>query len=446
MSLCILIGYSSTFIAGGMGDLPMTALQSVMITTFGIVFYLTSLFSILRTRGVTNTVDGAVALLNAGFALLWIIGEIQPELIPIYIAIVGLIYAVGFFLLYKVTNVYTSFLIYGGVALGMLTTAIMYELSGRSLAYVLLFMGALVTVFTYHLSRDEKITKIIALFNLLPFFHVLIAMNTVFEVIMYNKPQENVWKDVLVMVIAITVYFGLFRYFKDRSKKLGQVALFVVIAGSITLLWQVLHLLIGGMFASSLAALITGVGLTIFAQVYFDNDEAIIKKFALINSITVLYGLISLGRIGDSLSSSYYMVDVWKDWVFVFLVMGTSLAFYFYYTNKIKAISRPALTASLFFLSVSVWQVFHLVLPEGIATFISVLIYTLVGLTTLFLGSRDGNTTMVKISRIWLGFVAARVILWDAWQTGSVTAGVFICVVTGVLLLSSSFIVKKVTQ
>ncbi len=79
------------------------------------------------------------------------------------------------------------------------------------------------------------------------------------------------------------------------------------------------------------------------------------------------------------------------------------------------------------------------------ATFVSILIYTIVGLYTLWSGSMQNNETKIKISRFWLGLVAARVILIDAWQSGDVAVGVLICVVIGVLLISSAFIIKKAT-
>lgn len=327
LALSILCAYSLMKISAS-GNVAISFAQSYLLVVFSVLFYITSLFSILRSKGVTQPADGIVALLNAGYALVWItspISHVTHEFAPIVIAIIGLIYAVGFFFVYKVTNVYTSFLVYGGVAVGLLTTSIMLELSGRAEAVTLLLIGTGVTIFTYYLSNDQHVTKIMSLFNILPLLYVLKSIGAV--TFSYNGfgTTSNVWADVAILILAMCLYFGMSTYFKEKVLELYQTALTAGILLSIVIVWQILHLTIGG----------------------------------------------------------------------------------------------------------------------GFATFLSILTYTLVGLYLLYQGTQQRNETKVRITKMWLGLVALQAIFF-AFGTGDIILGVLVSIVIGILLLSTTFILKKV--
>lgn len=328
LALSIISIYSSMYITGGMGDAPMAFGEICMVIGFGMLFYLTSLFSIFRSGGITGKVDGLVALLNAGYVLMWVIGEAPEDFKSTLVAVIGLVYAIGFFFVYKVTNVYTSFVVYGGVALGMLATSIMIELSGNAEAVALLLIGAGATLLTYYLSHDENVTKAIALFNILPLWGVVGAMSTIVKSSYWHSVTDSNWSDYVVIILAITIYYSLYTYFVTVSKDLGYTSLWV-------------------------ANVITTIG---------------------------------------------------------------------------------------------IWLAFHQFVGGGFATVLSIVTYTVIGLVILFMATQENNLQKGKYARIWLGLVAAHVILWDAWQVGDVALGVFICVAIGVLLLSTTFIIKKITQ
>lgn len=333
--------YTLIKISGAPNQTDLSFTENYLLAGFSILFYVTSLFSILRSGGVTKPADGAVAALNAGLILTLVTAQALPEVAPIILAFVSLVYAAGFFFVYKITDVYTSFVVYGGVSIGLLTTAVMLQLSGRSEAVALILIGAGVTVFTHYLSKDEKITKLVAVFNLLPLVYVFKYVLVISSVIHFksqaylntNMTSEfqraaDVWKDVMIVLLATAVYVSLYRYFSSRVKDLWQVSLFTCFVLSVIAVWQILHLSIGG----------------------------------------------------------------------------------------------------------------------GFATFLSIVIYTIVGLTVLFKGVEEKNDTKIRLAKGWMGLVAARVIFWDAWQVGDVTLGVLICIVIGILLLSSTFILKRVTK
>jgi hypothetical protein len=435
MSLVIVMMYSASYITGGLGDSPLLAKEVILVALFGALFYITSLFSILRTEGYVIKDDGIVALLNAGFALMWITSQANPELSPILIATVGLIYAAGFFFVYKVTNVYTSFLVYGGVALGMLTTAIMLEISGHALAVTLLLIGGAVSYFTYYLSRNVQITKVMSFFNILPLLYVIVSIGNIARLSYPTHFLFEAWQDFLIIGVALVVYYVLYKYFSDKNKDLSYTALTVVVLLVMDIVWQVLHLVTTSYFATELSTLIIGIGLTMFIY-RLTNDNETTEKTAIIN----FFALASLFGSLASLNST-------KDWFAVSFGIAISYYLYFFFSKKIKTIAYTGLASGLFLIAISIWQLAHLIIPSaGLAAFVSIFIYTIVGLSELWKGTRDNSDTRIKIARVWLGFVAARVILIDAWVTGNVAVGVLICIVTGILLLSSAFIIKKTTS
>ena len=438
LALSIVCLYSIGKIGGG----SISFAENYVLVVFGILFYVTSLFSILRSNGVTQHADGITALLNAGFALMWITSQASHEMAPIIIAIVGLAYAAGFFFVYKITNVYTSFLVYGGVALGLLTTSVMMQISGRSLTLVLLLMGAGVTIFTYYLSKNESITKTVAFFNILPLFYVFGSILKIEGAISYPAGSPDVWKDLLIVGIATAIYFSLYAYFARQVKDLSYVSLGVAILMVVISVWQIMHLVIGGVFATSLALFVITVGLTLFTYMFSKNEDST-TKVALCTVIPLFYVFGSFASISRSIAYPANSPDVWKDWVVVVLAMAICFSLYGYFINRIKSLGYAMSGVGAMLVVIFVWQLLHLVVGGNFATFISLLLYTLAGLFVLFQGTQETNTTKIKFAKIWLGVIAAHVILIDAWQVGNTTLGILICIVVGILLLSTTFINRK---
>jgi hypothetical protein len=446
LSLSIVCVYSLIKISGGIGANTVTFTESYLLVVFGILFYVTSLFSILRSKGVSMPADGAVALLNAGYALMWITSQVSHELAPIVIAMVGLAYAVGFFFVYKITDVYTSFIIYGGVAVGMLTTSVVLELSGRSETVALILIGAGITLFTYYLSNNESITKIVSLFNMLPLMYVFNSIAVISRIISgpSNMGRGELWKDFLIVIMAMIVYFFLGSYFMNRVKDLSKLFQGAGVLMLVVLTWEIIHLLLGGVFATSISFLVITTSLTLYAY-YKSNNEAFVQAVGLMNIIPMFYVINSIVKIDRATNNIAMRGDIWKDWVVVVLALVIYFSMYRYFVNKVKVLGYVSFSAGVVLSIVFVWQFLHAVIPSvGLATFISILLYTVVGLFVLLQGTQEKNETKIKIARLWLGLVAARVIFHDAWTVGDQLLGVLICFVVGVLLLSSAFIIKKV--
>jgi len=258
--------------------------------------------------------------------------------------------------------------------------------------------------------------------------------------------QEGIWKDFLIVGLAICVYISLYAYFSKRSKSLSYTALFASVMFIVISAWQVIHLFVEGSFGTAIAFFVIGIGLTVFAYYFSDKDEDVTSKTALVNVLTIIYGLRSIGMIDSTISNSSVQMDVWKDWLVVISIIIAAYAFYFYFKGVWKNLSYVSLTTALVFVILAVWQGSHAIIGGGMATFVALLIYTVVGLAFLFQGVQAKQETKIKLSRIWLGLVAAKVIFHDAWRSGDIALGVLICIVIGLLLLSSTFIIKKVTN
>lgn len=108
-----------------------------------------------------------------------------------------------------------------------------------------------------------------------------------------------------------------------------------------------------------------------------------------------------------------------------------------------QALGKIVGTVVMVFAVIYVWQVTNYFLEPGLATLISLVIYSVAGLGVLWKGSEQNSEALIRIGRFALGLVALRVIFVDAWKFDSTFIGVAICVGTGVLLLSSTLITKK---
>jgi hypothetical protein len=323
LSQIILCLYSSSY---AFNSTVLSANEILMVVLFGVIFFMTSLFSILRSKGRTAEADGTIALLNAFYAFGWIMAKMPVEWQAVTLALIAFLYVIAFFSVYKITDVKTSFVIYGGVSLGMLIAAIMVQLSGPAETMALMLIASGATVFAYYLSNKESIAKTTAFINILPLYGVLISIGNI-QMNIISHARVDVWKDFIVLFGAIIIYMFVSVYFAQKVKDLHYVSGAVSAVLSVIAVWLVLHTLIAG----------------------------------------------------------------------------------------------------------------------NMATFISLIIYTIVGMIILSQGVALKNLNVIKIGRLALGLVALRVLFIDAWTLGSTTLGIVVCIIIGVLLLSTTLITRNIT-
>jgi hypothetical protein len=130
-----------------------------------------------------------------------------------------------------------------------------------------------------------------------------------------------------------------------------------------------------------------------------------------------------------------------------FVVFFVAIVLYLITALVLKAqdiLQKLFLGFSTILSSVFVWQLLHtIVASDGIATFLSLLVYTLFGLFIIWYYTNKLDETKSKVGKYILGIVALRVIFVDAWSFENTLVGIFICIVIGMLLLSTTIISKK---
>lgn len=93
-----------------------------------------------------------------------------------------------------------------------------------------------------------------------------------------------------------------------------------------------------------------------------------------------------------------------------------------------------------------IWKALHIAIVEGdIATMISLLIYTLVGIFTYFYGKLESKKTFMLYGGIMLGCVIARLFIVDVWEM-ELTGKIVTFFLLGALLVSTAFIGKKKSE
>ena len=100
------------------------------------------------------------------------------------------------------------------------------------------------------------------------------------------------------------------------------------------------------------------------------------------------------------------------------------------------------LGVSAFYLLSLVWLISHSVLAYDVATTVSLIIYTVLGLALLLIGRTQDNKLWQLCGGVLLGLVVARLLLIDVWQMDLVGRIVTFFVVGG-LLISTAFIGKN---
>ena len=107
-------------------------------------------------------------------------------------------------------------------------------------------------------------------------------------------------------------------------------------------------------------------------------------------------------------------------------------------TSKI-GITYYAIAVLLFI--ITIWQTTHTIFSDGIATLISLLIFTIIGSVITIIGKFDNNQDKIKIGRYILIAVAIRILFVDAWKFGTII-GVVICIVVGIILIAVTILTK----
>jgi uncharacterized membrane protein len=310
----------------------------VFMYLFAMTFFINNILGILRNRDGYNGADLVTAAGNGLLLLVWIMRVVPEQWQSMVIVIWMLAFAIGSFLILRVTGRREPFYIYAGVSVAMLAAATAAELSGAALTIAYTIEAAVIVLLSYVFSRDIRIAEKMSL------------------------------------------------------------------------------LLIG----PAVMSLTSIVGTT--------------------------YRCVGYETFGCSSYAQPAIVD--KDFFVIFilgavlLLLGVFLWNAKHPTNE-KSVVPPALVVvgSIYFF-ILIWRTTHLALEHDIATMISLLIYTVIGLATYFYGRMNDQRDVRMYGAALLGFVVLRLLIVDVWRM-ELSGRIITFFLIGILLMSTAFVGRK---
>ncbi len=206
---------------------------------FAAVFFLTNTAGILRLKNKEIIPDLVTAAGNGLFLIIWIMTAAQDEWKSLIIAAWMVVFAVGAFLIFKITQRREPFYVYAGVGVAMLAAATSVELKGATLTIAYTIECAFVVLVAYLALRDIKVVERISLLLAGP------------VVLSFGSITSNAWaegflhKDFFVLLVLGLTFLGLGSFFLRRlqgvdDKESRKLSVFILIVGSLyiyVLLW-----------------------------------------------------------------------------------------------------------------------------------------------------------------------------------------------------------------
>lgn len=210
---------------------------------FAAVFFLTNTAGILKLKGKEIIPDLVTAAGNGLFLLAWIMTSAQDEWKSLIIATWMVVFAVGAFLIFRITQRREPFYVYAGVGIAMLAAATSAELKGATLTVAYTIESGIIALVAYAVLRDIKIAERMSLLLIGP---VILSMSSITS---RAWVTSVIHKDFFVLLILGLTFLGLGAFFLRRvkeieDKKPQQLNATLLIVGSIyayALLWLSLH-------------------------------------------------------------------------------------------------------------------------------------------------------------------------------------------------------------
>lgn len=267
---------------------------------FAAVFFLTNTAGFLKLKDKAIIPDVVTAAGNGLFLLAWIMVAAQDEWKSLIISAWMVVFAVGAFLIFRVTQRREPFYTYAGVGIAMLAAATSAELKGATLTIAYTIESGIISLITYAILRDIKIAERISLLLIGP---VILSFDSI-----YSRAWATgvIHKDFFVLFVLGLTLLGLGAFFLSRVKEIDdkkpqQLNAMLLIVGSAyayVLLWLSLH---AGLLNDNTAVMISLVVYTIIGLIaYFYgllNEKKGLRLYG-----GVLVGLV-IGRL--------LFVDVW---------------------------------------------------------------------------------------------------------------------------------------
>lgn len=208
------------------------------------------------------------------------------------------------------------------------------------------------------------------------------------------------------------------------------------------------------MLAAATSAELNGANLTIAYTIeclvislvtYFSlKDAKVAERISLLLIAPVILSL-------SSVTSSTWQTSIFHEDFFVLLVIGAvllGLGYFFYLRLRDQNDKEPQqLYAVMLILGSAyayglLWLSLHVNFPDSAAVMISLIVYTIIGLTCYFSGLSRGKKGLRLYGGVLVGFVVGRLILVDVWQM-EMAGKIITFFLIGAMLMSTAFLSRK---
>lgn len=267
---------------------------------FSAIFFLTNSVGILKLKDKEIIPDLITAAGNGLFLLIWIMVAAQDEWKSLIIIAWMLVFVIGAFLIFRMTQRREPFYVYAGIGVAMLAAATSIELKGATLIIAYTIESTIITLITYFVLRDIKIVKQTSFLLIWPAILSIDSINS------YAWTASVIHKDFFVLLLLSLTFLGLGLFFSSRTREAGdeksQFKAILLIVGSIyayILLWLSLHAALQDDNTAVMISLVVYTIIGIISYFYgMANDKRSLR----------LYGGTLIGFVVGRL----LLADVWR--------------------------------------------------------------------------------------------------------------------------------------
>lgn len=289
----------------------------VLAYLFGLLFLITNIIGILRTKDKNVSVQLVSAIGTAIFLYAWTVQVGPAEWQSLIIGGWSVLYVLSAFLTWELTKRREPFYIYFGAGIVLLAAALAIELDGQALIMAYAAEAVVSTVITYLTLHDLRRAQVVSMFLLVPSFLSLES---------FGSPNWDLGvfhQDFFTILIIGLTWIGLGVFFtsvKARNEGLEKESSPpYYVFGSVflyALLWLSLHAaLVNDNIAVMIALFVyTVIGIASYVS-GINTDKKGLK----------MYGGVLIGAVVARL----FLIDVWQmeltGRIIVFFMVGTLL-------------------------------------------------------------------------------------------------------------------------
>jgi uncharacterized membrane protein len=267
---------------------------------FTAVFFLASIQGIFKMKDEDVTPDILTASGNGLFLLAWIMNAAPDEWKSLIISAWMIVFAVGAFAMFKISQKREHFFIYAGLSIAMLATATAAELEGSALVIAYAIECGVINLTSFIILKDIRIAERLSILFAVPIFLSIASMASP------AWAGGIIHKDFFVLFVLGLSLFGIgwlyilkfYKFIEDDQQHWNK---WMMIVGSMyfyVILWLSLHAVLD----DDTAVMISLVIFTIVGLIVYFYGLANKKNNPRI------YGAVLLGFVIIRL----LLIDVWK--------------------------------------------------------------------------------------------------------------------------------------